>query len=97
MWINLCAFVDHFACVASCIESVNEKAGEDCGYRVHLPDFEGLSASGASRAGALEAAGVLLLRTLANAAQRGERVPRPGDLPEGRLERVMIHPLMSTA
>ncbi|EDK9321655.1 integrase [Salmonella enterica] len=87
----------YFVPYPACIESVNEKAGEDCGYRVHLPDFEGLSASGASRAGALEAAGVLLLRTLANAAQRGERVPRPGDLPEGRLERVMIHPLMSTA
>ncbi|EAQ4379916.1 site-specific integrase [Salmonella enterica] len=87
----------YFVPYPACIESVNEKAGEDCGYRVHLPDFEGLSASGASRAGALEAAGVLLLRTLANAAQRGERVPRPGDLPVGRLERVMIHPLMSTA
>ncbi|EAW0671442.1 site-specific integrase, partial [Salmonella enterica] len=87
----------YFVPYPACIESVNEEAGQDHGYRVHLPDFDGLSASGASRASALEAAGVLLLRTLANAAQRGERVPRPGDLPEGKLERVMIHPLMSTA
>lgn len=86
----------YFVPYPACIESINEKEGEDCGYRVHLPDFDGLSASGASRASALEAAGVLLLRTLANAAQRGERVPRPGDLPEGKLERVMIHPLIST-
>ncbi|EAA7988014.1 site-specific integrase [Salmonella enterica] len=87
----------YFVPYPACIESVNEEAGQDRGYRVHLPDFDGLSASGASRASALEAAGVLLLRTLANAAQRGERVPRPGDLPEGKLERVMIHPLMSSA
>ncbi|EDZ1581126.1 site-specific integrase [Salmonella enterica] len=87
----------YFVPYPACIESVNEEAGQDHGYRVHLSDFDGLSASGASRASALEAAGVLLLRTLANAAQRGERVPRPGDLPEGKLERVMIHPLMSTA
>ncbi|EED7054871.1 integrase, partial [Salmonella enterica subsp. enterica serovar Typhi] len=68
-----------------------------CGFRVHLPDFDNLSVSAASRESALEAAGVLLLRTLAKAAQRGERVPRPGDLPEGKHERVMIHPLLSAA
>ncbi|EBD3901207.1 site-specific integrase [Salmonella enterica] len=88
----------YFVPYPACIESVNEEpSGGCCGYRVHLPDFENLSVSGASRESALEAAGVLLLRTLANAAQRGERVPRPGDLSVEGLERVMIHPLLSAA
>ncbi|ENP5335037.1 site-specific integrase [Salmonella enterica] len=87
----------YFVPYPACIESVNEETGGCCGYRVHLPDFDNLSVSGASRESALEAAGVLLLRTLANAAQRGERVPRPGDLPDGMAERVMINPLLSAA
>ncbi|ECA1950155.1 site-specific integrase [Salmonella enterica subsp. enterica serovar Virchow] len=81
----------YFVPYPACIESVSE--GE---YRIHLPDFDDLSVSGHSRADALEAAGILLLRTLALAAQRGERVPRPGALPEGA-GRVMIHPLQSAA
>ncbi|EKA0842716.1 site-specific integrase [Salmonella enterica] len=87
----------YFVPYPACIESVNEGSDGCCGFRVHLPDFDNLSVSAASRESALEAAGVLLLRTLAKAAQRGERVPRPGDLPEGKHERVMIHPLLSAA
>ncbi|EBS1325803.1 site-specific integrase [Salmonella enterica subsp. enterica serovar Muenchen] len=63
-------------------------------YRICLHDFDNLSVSGPSRESAMEAASVLLLRTLAVAAQRGERVPLPGALPEDRTDRVMINPFL---
>ncbi len=63
----------------------------DDGFRVHLHDFEGLSVSAHTREAAMDAASVVLLRRLATAAQHGERVPRPGDLP--LQAGVMINPL----
>ncbi|ECJ2223073.1 site-specific integrase [Salmonella enterica] len=65
------------------------------GFRVHLHDFEGLSVSGHTREAAVDAASVVLLRRLATAAQHGERVPRPGDLPLHA--GVMINPLSGAA
>ncbi|HAF6279744.1 TPA: integrase [Salmonella enterica] len=63
----------------------------DDGFNICLPDFEGLSVSGRTREAAMDAASVMLLRRLAMAAQQGERVPRPGDLPIPT--GVMIDPL----
>ncbi|EAA9297809.1 integrase, partial [Salmonella enterica subsp. enterica] len=63
----------------------------DDGFNICLPDFEGLNVSGRTREAAMDAASVMLLRRLAMAAQQGERVPRPGDLPVHA--GVMIDPL----
>ncbi|EEP4265422.1 integrase [Salmonella enterica subsp. enterica] len=68
-----------------------EMEDTDEGFRVHLHDFEGLSVTGSTREAAMDAASVVLLRRLATAAQHGERVPRPGDLP--LQAGVMINPL----
>ncbi len=62
----------------------------DGGFRVHLHDFEE-SVIGHTREAAMDAASVVLLRRLATAAQHGERVPRPGELP--LQAGVMINPL----
>ena len=67
------------------------------GYRnglfvVTLHDFD-LETRAETRELAISHASVLLLRTLAQAAQRGERVPTPGELPANIDERVMICPL----
>ncbi|MGE2343877.1 site-specific integrase [Escherichia coli] len=59
---------------------------------VTLSDFD-LEISAATKEQAIFHASVLLLRTLAQAAQRGERVPTPGELPTNIDERVMICPL----
>ncbi|EAB7739676.1 site-specific integrase [Salmonella enterica] len=72
-----------------------EMEDTDEGFRVHLYDFEGLSVSGHTREAAMDAASVVLLRRLASAAQHGERVPRPGDLP--LQAGVMINPLAGAA
>ncbi|EBR5102408.1 site-specific integrase [Salmonella enterica] len=69
--------------------AILEEAGDV--FRVHLHDFDGISVSGDTRESAMDTASVVLLRTLATAAQRGERVPRPGDLPLNA--GVMINPL----
>lgn len=58
-----------------------EMEDTDEGFRGHLHDSEGLSGSGRTREAAMDAASVVLLRRLAMAAQHGERVPLPGDLP----------------
>ncbi|HAG1966935.1 TPA: site-specific integrase [Salmonella enterica] len=70
---------------------------EDAGdiFRVHLHDFEGMSVCGHTREAAMDAASVMLLRRLATAAQHGERVPRPGDLP--LQAGIMINPLAGAA
>lgn len=67
--------------------------GEKVSVRVSLNDFENLIVSDKSKANALEKASVLLLRTLAIAAQKGERVPSPGELPINSCDSVMICPL----
>ncbi|EBW6364046.1 site-specific integrase [Salmonella enterica subsp. enterica serovar Oranienburg] len=72
-----------------------EMEGTADGFRVHLHDFEGLSVSGHTREAPVDAASVMLLRRLATAAQHGERVPRPGDLP--LQAGVMINPLSGAA
>lgn len=87
----------YFVPYPACIETVTEGLDGHVGYCIHLPDFDDLHVCGLTRESTIEAAGILLLRTLAQAAQRGERVPRPGNLPGGKSERVMIHPLLSAA
>lgn len=75
---------------------VDDAVDETGDIRVHLSDFEGLCVSAPTRDGALKAASVMLLRTLARAAQRGERVPQPGELPVNTPDRVMVCPLGAT-
>ncbi|HIB7480358.1 TPA: integrase, partial [Escherichia coli] len=61
-------------------------------FIVTLHDFD-LESRAETRELAISHASVLLLRALAQAAQRGERVPIPGELPANIDERVMICPL----
>lgn len=84
----------YFVPYPACIETVTEGADGHVGYCIHLPDFDDLHVCGLTRESTIEAAGILLLRTLAQAAQRGERVPQPGALPYGMADRIMIHPLL---
>ncbi|HCO3851590.1 TPA: site-specific integrase, partial [Escherichia coli] len=63
-------------------------------FIVTLHDFD-LETRAETRELAISHASVLLLRTLAQAAQRGERVPTPGELPANIDARVMICPLTS--
>jgi len=72
---------------------VETDCGENGLVRVMICDFENLMVSATTREAALERASELLLRTLALAAQRGERVPSPGELPVGTQTRIMICPL----
>lgn len=62
-------------------------------FTVMLSDFEDLYVTASTRADALSKASGLLLRTLANAAQKGERVPSPGELHVDTSVRVMVCPL----
>ena len=62
-------------------------------YTVTLSDFEDLRVTAPTRADALSKASGLLLRTLATAAQKGERVPSPGELHIDTSVRVMVCPL----
>ncbi|EEC9589048.1 site-specific integrase [Escherichia coli] len=64
-------------------------------FIVTLHDFD-LESRAETRELAISHAGVLLLRALAQAAQRGERVPTPGELPANIDERVMICPLTNS-
>lgn len=67
---------------------------QDAGIvKVSLCDFENLAVCAPTRAKALRLASELLLRTLAVAAQKGERVPAPGELPVKTTDRIMICPL----
>lgn len=75
---------------------VEKDEGISGGVRVMLCDFENLSVSAPTRDVALARASELLLRTLALAAQRGERVPAPGELPFREHDRIMICPLNPT-
>lgn len=72
---------------------VVQDGGITGGVRVLLCDFENLSVSAPTRDMALARASELLLRTLALAAQRGERVPAPGELPVRERDHIMICPL----
>ncbi|MCE6966342.1 site-specific integrase [Enterobacter sp. MW07] len=72
---------------------VVQDGGITGGVRVLLCDFENLSVSAPTRDMALARASELLLRTLALAAQRGERVPAPGELPIRERDHIMICPL----
>ncbi|EEE1598422.1 site-specific integrase [Salmonella enterica] len=83
----------YFVPYPACIEPVDDE-GQTV-FQIRLHDFDDLAVSGHSRESAMEAASVALLRILALAAQRGERVPQPGELPDGMAERVMINPLIS--
>lgn len=85
----------YFVPYPACIEPVDDE-GQTV-FQIRLHDFDDLAVSGHSRESAMEAASVALLRVLALAAQRGERVPQPGELPDGMAERVMINPLISTS
>ncbi|HDP6688006.1 TPA: integrase, partial [Escherichia coli] len=64
-------------------------------FIVTLHDFD-LESRAETRELAISHASVLLLRALAQAAQRGERVPTPGELPANIDERVMICPLTNS-
>ncbi|MBJ1847166.1 tyrosine-type recombinase/integrase, partial [Escherichia coli] len=64
-------------------------------FIVTLHDFD-LESRADTRELAISHASVLLLRALAQAAQRGERVPTPGELPANIDERVMICPLTNS-
>ncbi|MEG5609443.1 site-specific integrase [Enterobacter hormaechei] len=72
---------------------VEQDCGSTGGIRVMLCDFENLMVSAPTRELALTRASELLLRTLALAAQRGERVPAPGELPIRTNDHIMICPL----
>lgn len=80
----------YFVPYPALVEADNGSAG---GVRIRLSDFEDLSVSAPTRDMALAMASELLLRTLAMAAQRGERVPTPGELPVREHDRIMICPL----
>jgi integrase len=82
----------YFVPYPACIESSEEGPDGKSEYRIHLPDFDHLQVSGPSRESAIEAASYALLGVLALAAQRGDRVPQPGALPDG-VGRLMINPL----
>lgn len=72
------------------VEQDSEESGD---IKVMLCDFENLTVSAPTRELALARASELLLRTLALAAQRGERVPAPGELPVRTNNHIMICPL----
>ncbi|WP_411268998.1 tyrosine-type recombinase/integrase [Escherichia coli] len=61
--------------------------------RIDICDFDDLSVTAATREEALSRASEVLLRTLAIAAQKGERVPAPGALPVNDPEFIMVCPL----
>lgn len=61
--------------------------------KVHIYDFENLTIIASNRECALAQASEQLLRVLALAAHKGERVPAPGALPADLHNRVMICPL----
>jgi predicted RNase H-like HicB family nuclease len=63
------------------VEQDSEESGD---IKVMLCDFENLTVSAPTRELALARASELLLRTLALAAQRGERVPAPGSFLSGQ-------------
>lgn len=62
-------------------------------FTVTLSDFEDLQVTAPTRVDALSGASGLLLRTLATAAQKGERVPSPGELHVDTNVRIMVCPL----
>ena len=62
-------------------------------FTITLSDFESLKVTAPTRLEALRQASGLLLRTLASAAQKGERVPSPGELHVDASARVMVCPL----
>lgn len=62
-------------------------------FTITLSDFESLKVTAPTRLEALRLASGLLLRTLASAAQKGERVPTPGELHVDTSARVMVCPL----
>lgn len=62
-------------------------------FTVCLCDFEALEVTANTRHDALVLTSEVLLRTLARAAQKGERVPSPGELPSSTTARVMVCPL----
>jgi len=61
--------------------------------RIDICDFDDLSVTAATREEALSRASEVLLRTLAIAAQKGERVPAPGALPVNDPAFIMVCPL----
>lgn len=61
--------------------------------KIHICDFENLTIVASNRESALAQASEQLLRVLALAAHKGERVPAPGSLPSDLHNRVMICPL----
>lgn len=72
---------------------IGTTSGSTPQFTVTLTDFESLQVTAPTRHEALRQASGLLLRTLASAAQKGERVPSPGELHDDASARVMVCPL----
>ncbi|AZZ05621.1 hypothetical protein EOS97_26225 (plasmid) [Salmonella sp. SSDFZ54] len=61
--------------------------------RIEIGDFDNLHVTATTKEEAVHRASEVLLRTLAIAAQKGERVPSPGALPVNDPDYIMICPL----
>ena len=67
---------------------------QNCPYQeVDADDFDNLHVTATTKEEAVHRASEVLLRTLAIAAQKGERVPSPGALPVNDPDYIMICPL----
>ncbi|EIV5116147.1 site-specific integrase [Salmonella enterica] len=74
------------------IATVNETNGNVV-HRIEISDFDDLCVTAPTKYEAVSRASEILLRRLACAAQKGERVPSPGDLPVNDPDHIMICPL----
>ena len=74
------------------ITTIDEENGQKA-HRIEIGDFDNLHVTATTKEGAVHRASEVLLRTLAIAAQKGERVPSPGALPVNDPDYIMICPL----
>ncbi|MGE2247724.1 hypothetical protein ACMFBJ_27820 [Escherichia coli] len=74
------------------ITTINEENGQKA-HRIEIGDFDNLHVTATTKEEAVHRASEVLLRTLAIAAQKGERVPSPGALPVNDPDYIMICPL----
>ncbi|HAP0314283.1 TPA: integrase, partial [Escherichia coli] len=74
------------------ITTIDEENGQKA-HRIEIGDFDNLHVTATTKEEAVHRASEVLLRTLAIAAQKGERVPSPGALPVNDPDYIMICPL----
>ncbi|EOB2123185.1 tyrosine-type recombinase/integrase [Salmonella enterica] len=74
------------------ITTIDEENGQKI-HRIEIGDFDNLHVTATTKEEAVHRASEVLLRTLAIAAQKGERVPSPGALPVNDPDYIMICPL----